>query len=62
MTCFTLHKMAKDFSLVVQGFKIGGGLKKWGNTVYRTISSVLRSISPYLFLFGKHVFICSIAC
>ena len=27
MTCSALHKVAKDFSLVMQGFKMGDGLK-----------------------------------
>ena len=58
----TLHKAAKDFSLVVQDFKINGRLKRWRNVVYRAISSILRLISPYLFPFGKHLFICSMAC
>ena len=62
MTCSALDKAAKDFSLITQGFKIGGRLKGWGNAVYRAISSVLRSISLYLFPFGKHIFMCSMAC
>jgi len=54
MTCFALNKMAKDSSLVAQDFKIGGELKRWGNAVYK---SILRSISPYSFPFGKYVFV-----
>ena len=62
MTCSALDKAAKDFSLVTQGFKMGGRLKRWGNAVCRAISTVLRSISPYPFPFGKHIFTCSTAC
>jgi len=62
MICSAFNKAAKDFSLVMQGFKIGDRLKRWGNTVYRAISSVLRLISPYPFLFGKNIFACSTAC
>jgi len=62
MTCSILNKTAKDFSLVVQDFKMGGGLERWENAVCRAISSVLRLISLYLFPFGKHVFMCSMAC
>ena len=53
MTCSVLDKVAKDFSLVMQGFKMESRLKGWGNVVSRAISSVLRSISPYPFPFGK---------
>ena len=62
MTCSALDKAAKDFSLVMQGFKMGGRLKRWGDAVCRAISSVLRSISPYSFPFGKHMFTCPTAC
>jgi len=30
MTCSALDKVAKDFSLVMQGFTMGGRLKGWG--------------------------------
>ena len=43
--CSVLDKAAKDFSLVIQGFKIGGRLKRWENAVYSAILSILRSIS-----------------
>ena len=62
MTCSALDKVAKNFSLVTQGFKMGGRLKGWENAVCRTISSVLRLISLYPFLFGKHIFTYLIAC
>jgi len=58
VTCSILNKMAKDFSLVAQDFEMEDELKRWGNAVCRAILSILRSISPYLFLFGKHVFMC----
>ena len=60
MTCSTLNKMVKYFSLVVQGFKIGDRLKKWEDAVCRDILFILGLISPNPFLFGKNVFICSI--
>ena len=62
MTCSALDKVAKDFSSVMQGFKMEDRLKGWENVVCRAISSILRLISPYLFPFGKHLFICSMAC
>ena len=62
MTYSALDKMAKDFSLVTQGFKMGGRLKRWGNVVCRAISSILRLISSYPFPFGKHIFVCLTAC
>ena len=62
MTCSASDKTAKDFSLVMQGFKMGDRLKEWGNVVCRAILSVLRSISLYPFLFGKHIFMCLMAC
>ena len=55
MTCSALNKAAKDFSLVAQGFKMGGcSLQE--HIIH------LELISPYLFPFGKHVFMCLIAC
>ena len=57
-----LNKIAKDFSLIVQDSKIESRLKGWEDAVFRDILSILRSISPYLFLFGKYVFMCSITC
>jgi len=57
-----LNKIAKDFSLIVQDSKIESRLKRWEDVVFRDIPSILRSISPYLFLFGKYVFMCSITC
>ena len=62
VTYSALNKTIKDFSLVVQGFKVKDRLKRWENVVYRAISSILRLISPYLFPFGKHVFMYSMAC
>ena len=62
MTYFVLYKAAKDFSLVAQGFKVEGRLKRWRNIVCKAISSVLRLISPFPFLFGKHVFTYLMAC
>ena len=62
ITCSTLNKIAKDFSLVVQDFKIGDGLKKWEDAVCRDIPSILGLISSYPFLFGKHVFMCLMSC
>ena len=44
MTCSALDKAAKDFSLVTQGFKMGGRLKRWGNAVCRAISTVLACV------------------
>ena len=61
MTCSVLHKAAKDFFLVAQGFKMGGRLTRWKNAVCRAILSILRLISLYPFLFGKHVFMYSMA-
>ena len=62
MTYSALDKVAKNFSLVMQGFKIEDRLKRWGNVVYKAILSVLRLISPYPFPFGKHIFMCLMAC
>jgi len=62
VTCSILNKIAKYFSLVMQGFKIEDGLKRWENAVCKAILSILRSISLFLFLFGKHVFMCLMAC
>jgi len=39
-----------------------GRLKKQRDIVYRDILSTLKSISSYLFLFGKDVFMCPVNC
>ena len=62
MTCSALDKVAKDFSSVMQGFKMEDRLKGWENVVCRAISSILRSISLYPFPFDKHIFACLMAC
>ena len=53
VTCSALNKTAKDFSLVAQGFKMGG-CSLQGYIIHLELIS--------LFLFGKHIFMCLMAC